>query len=216
MTPTPKSKEKPTKTKALTLIPQKEISPVVQNAQFLVVNNPKDMELATSSLSSLNTYLKRVIAYKESKTAPLNATLKIIRAETKPLEEALSAAIVTIRQKMSVYQTEQKRISDAEAAKIAARVGTGKGHFTAETATKKIDEIDAPATAVTTDAGTVRFRTDRKLKITDPDKVLAWMFNHQPTYLSYPESTVLILLKEGVQIDGAEIEEIQVPLNNIR
>ena len=68
-------------------------------------------------------------------------------------------------------QTEQTKIAKAKEDAIASRVGAGKGKLGLETAVKKIEAIDQPSEHVATEAGSVKFRATRTLKITDEAKI---------------------------------------------
>ncbi len=145
----------------------KQSSPVIEEAKALKIDSPKKMEEAVEVLSKLNKFLDAVVAYKEKKTKPLNELLKVIRGETKPVETMLEEAIEIIRDGMSDYQTEAKRIADEEADKISARVGEGKGHLKMETAVKKMEEIETPDNKVVADTGSVKFKTVEQFEVID-------------------------------------------------
>lgn len=138
---------------------------------IFVITSESEKEEATAFLSLLNKRLDSVVAYKESKTKPLNEALKIIRAETKPYETKLEDAITAVRKGMTTYQNEAVRIAREKADKIAARVGEGSGKLKAETAIAQIDNLDKPSNNVATTAGSVKFREVKKFEVTDLKKV---------------------------------------------
>lgn len=193
------------------LIPllKKETAPVVKLAENLQVMDEESKTKAATMLNNLKDVQKRVVSYKEAKTKPLNQALKVIRDETREIEGALTTAIETTRSKLNAYQTEQKRIADKKAEDIAARVGEGKGKFTAETAVRKIDELDKPSQSVATGAGEVKFRNVKKLVITDRQLMLRWLAENKPDMLEVSERAVLDLLKVNMPVLGAHIEEVQ-------
>lgn len=183
---------------------EKPKAEIVQRARALEVNSPEAMQEATEILSTLNKYLDSVVAYKEKKTKPLNEALKVIRAETKPIETELEALIADIRSSMGEYQTAQTRQIALESAKIAEKVSEGK--LRVETGLKKLEGLERPEEALHSSAGTVKFRTDKVLVITDaaliPDEY--WELN---------EAKLLKALKSGLTIPGATTEEKQTPVN---
>lgn len=144
---------------------KKEATPAIRAAESLRVTT-ETMPEATRLLSVLNRTNDALTESKELLTKPLNTALKEIRSRYKPLEADLAEAIDMVRGKMSQYQTQAKRESDAEAAKIAARVAPGRGNLSPETATKKIADITMPAKEVHSDEGVVKFKTVSKVEIT--------------------------------------------------
>lgn len=192
-------------TKDITVF-EKEIDPIASEAEVLTIVTQEDMAGAVTLLSNLNRSLDKITEEKEKVTKPLNEALKAERGRWKPFETKLESAISTIRSKMSVYQTESARLAKIEEEKIAARIAPGKGNLSMETATKKIDEIERADKSVATDAGLVKFRTDKKLKITDALAI-------PREYLVVDEKAVFEALRKGATIPGAEIEEVQTPVN---
>jgi nucleoid DNA-binding protein len=82
--------------------------------------------VATEILSRANVKLDEVIAYKETKTKPLNEALKVIRAETREVEGVLSEVVVTIKGKLSAYETAKRFKIRVEEERLARAVDTGK------------------------------------------------------------------------------------------
>ena len=189
--------------KSLTITP-KIIAPVVARASEIEIIDAPSMKVAVEFLSEANNYLDKVVEWKEKKTKPLNEALKVIRAETKPVEKALEEAIENVRGKMSAYQTAQVRIQKEQADKIAQKVSDGK--IKIETGVHKLGEIAVPEKEVATDAGLVQFRETKVLKIVDiklvPDK-----------YFVIDEAEVMSDLKQGIEVPGCEINIIQTPIN---
>lgn len=150
---------------------EQEVSPLAEQATALSISNPKEMEGAVTFLSQLNKMLDRIKAEKDKVMRPLLDATAAEHARWKPAETKLEAAIAIARKTITAYQTEQKRIADEEAEKIAARVAPGKGNLSAETAIKKMDAIKKPEESVTTDAGLAKFRTDKKCEVEDITKI---------------------------------------------
>ena len=170
------------------------------------ITSPEEMEIHVGNLSSLNRELKRITAHKEEKTKPINAALKAIRADYKPFEEQLENAIAIERKNISSYQTEQKKIADAEKAKIDARIGEGRGHFTMETAARKSGEVATPEAVVQTNLGNVSFRTVRKFELVDITLV-----PHE--YLEVSETKVRAALKNNTELPGFRYFDEEQPIN---
>jgi len=164
------------------------------------------MKEAVELLSRLNQFNDKIVAEKEKVTKPLNEALKAERARWKPVETVNEEAIEIVRGKMSAFQTAETKRQREEEARIAARVGEGKGKLKFETAIKKIDEVEKPDVQVNTESGMVKFREDKVLKIMDetfiPDEY--WVLD---------EKKILSALKGGVNVPGAVLEIKMVPLN---
>ena len=184
----------------------KKINPVIEEVNSIEITS-ETMPKAVELLSQLNKFLDKLTEEKEKITKPMNEALKEVRSRYKPTELLLEGAISHLRSDMSQYQTEQLRIKKEEEEKIAARIGDGKGKLKIETAVDKINNLNTPASKVSTDAGEVKFRTDKKLKITDENLI-------PREYLEINESKLLSALKLGNIIPGAEIELIQTPINS--
>lgn len=188
------------------IVVEKQALLTVENAELKIIANANDMEQATSILSRLNQFSKDLKAEKEKVTKPLNEALKAERERFRPTEEKLEAAILSIRKKMSAYQTAQKKREDEEAAKIAARIGAGKGKLKVETAVEKIDAIDRVASKVSTEAGSVSFRTDKKFEVMDVTLL--------PADCILPnEVAIRAAMKNGIELPGVRYYEEQVPIN---
>lgn len=185
----------------------KQVAPIVLQATELEIIDAASMTQATEMLSVLNKKNDQITDEKEKITKPLNQALKVERSRWKPLETTLEEAIGIVRRKMSAYQTEAKRIADIEAAKIAARVGEGRGKLTPETAVRKLGEIDAPAATVASDAGSVAFRTVKHFEVMD--------FSALPdNYKLADESAIRTAMKQGVEVPGVRYYETQEPVNS--
>lgn len=186
---------------------EKEVRPVLTQVEKLVIKSPADMKKATETLSIINKYKDEVVEKRETVTAPLNLALKNARALFKPIESKLDLAVTSLRNAMSVYQTAEVLKQREEEAKIASRVGEGKGKLKFETAVRKMEEVERADTVVETEAGKVTFIETKVLKIVDtsliPDK-----------YWVVDERAVHDDLKKNVSVPGALLEVKMVPRNN--
>lgn len=185
---------------------EKELNPIIRTAKSITIGTPKDMEIATEVLSTLNKFVDKVTTEKEKVTKPLLLALKNERARWSPVEKAYEAAIEAIRSKMSEYQTNLVTNQRKEEQKIADRVGTGKGKIKLETAIKKMEEVEKAIPQVISTTGIVSFREIKTLNITNEQAI-------PREYLVVDEKKVLETLKAGVDVPGAEIKLISVPSN---
>lgn len=185
---------------------QKEVTPIIKQAETLTVTNAEEVKEATEVLSRLNKSIDSMEAEKDKVLGPLKEAAKAEKARWKPLEDMFGGAVDRIRGLLSSYQTEQMRIKRAEEAKVLARMGEGKGKFKAETVIRKLGEVTAPEAKVEVESGGLSFRESKQLKITDESKV-------PDEYWVIDEKKLLDALKEGKVVEGAEIEIIQVPVN---
>lgn len=191
----------------ISLVLAEEISPIVKKARALEVKDDKSMALAVDMLSTINRVLDRAKEDKEKITKPLNDTLKEVRLRYKPIEEPGTEAVSELRGKISAYQTQKKRDAEAEEAKLAARVGAGKGKLKMETAVAKMADIERPADSVSTDSGMVKFRTVTKFKVTE-------MRDVPLEFLEINETLVKEAMKNGVKIPGIEYFTEEIPVNS--
>ena len=120
-------------------------------------------------------------------------------------------SIDLIRQKMSEYQTKALKQAELEKDKIIERMGEGRGKLSVNKAIEKLNDItnSSPVNSVATDNGSVSFRTDTILKITDIKKIPI-------DYYELNEAKLLRSLKAGTKVDGAELETVQTVVTKIK
>ncbi len=177
-----------------------------EQAIALKIETPEDMKKATEMLSQLNKASDSVTKEKELITKPLNEALKEVRGRYKPIENALDEAIASIRRKMSGYQTEQVRLQEAEAQKIASRVGSGKGKIKIETAVKQIESIETVDKKTVTGNGSVSFKAEKMFEVMDASKLPnAYILPNLPA--------IRQAMKEGFELPGVRYYVEQVPIN---
>lgn len=186
---------------------EKQIDIYLKEAHSLKIETPEGMRSATVFLSNLNKANDKVTAEKEKVTKPLNEALRAERNRWKPVETKLAEAIALVRGVMTKYQTESVKKQKEEEAKIAARVGEGKGHLTAETAVRKMEEIEAPEEVVATEAGSVQFRSVMKFEVMDITML-------PKEFLLPNEVKIRENMKQGNTIPGVRYYEEQVPYNS--
>ena len=186
------------------IVIREELHPLVTKATTLSITNYRELHEATELLSQMNHIIDKVTYEKEKVTKPLNEALKAERARWKPLEEMYEGAIATIRQGISAYQTAETKKKADEAKRLAQSIA--EGTVSLSEASKKLSEVSWPTGLVTTDSGNLTFRATQTLKITDITKI-------PRKYLMVDEKLLLLDLKVGKIVKGAEIEIIQVPIN---
>lgn len=177
---------------------------IIEKGLALAVTDKDSMAQASELRSTVKKYIKDLTEEKEKVTKPLNEALKAERLRFKPLEEKAEAIIEHLDKQMSAYQTAEAKRAAEEEAKIAARIGDGKGKLKMETAVAKLAAIDTPDKVV----GGTRFVTDHEVVVTDlraiPDQ-----------YLKIEVRTMVLkaVLKAGVVVPGASLKEVQRPVN---
>lgn len=175
----------------------------VPDTSKLIIDSQKTLEEATSTLSQLNTYLDQVTAHKEAKTKPLNAALKAIRDDYRPLETQLSEAIQVVRSSITAYATEQAKIALQQEQAI---LNDKRTKLT--TKVQQLAEIEQPTAKVSTAQGSITFMTVKRWRLTDINKVPI-------AFLIPNEDAIKQAMKEGSPIAGIEYYEEQT-LRNYR
>ena len=185
---------------------EQEVSPIIQKASELSIESQEDVAEAVEVLSRLNKSLDAIEAEKDKVLGPLKEAAKAEKARWKPLEDMFGDAVSRIRGLLSAFQTAQVKAAKEEEEKILARTKEGKGNFTAETAIKKLGEIETPVEKVAVASGGLSFRESKVLKIVDVDLI--------PRSLMVPDEKVIMAnLKEGIEVPGCLIEVVQIPVN---
>lgn len=191
--------------KPKTLAIANKLSPMDKEITSLKISDQSSLNKAVEYLSQVNQFLDKLTEEKEKLTKPINEALKEIRARYKPAETIANELISHLRAEMSKYQTELMRIKRIEEDKIAAKLASGK--MTLNTAVKKMEAVVAPEKSTETDSGKVTFRTDKILRVVNLELI-------PREYFDLNESKLLKVLKSGIVISGAILEEVQTPINN--
>jgi hypothetical protein len=181
---------------------QKKIVPIVEEAKGLKISGAEDMARADEVLSKLNKVVDSIEAEKAKVIDPLNQALKAEKARWKPIETLYGEGLKVVRDEMSRYQTAEVMRQRAEEAKIAARIGEGKGKLKIETAGRQMAEIEV----VDKKVGSTSFIEVKVLKIVDIKMI-------PREYLIVDEKAVLDDLKSGKVVPGAVIELKMSPRN---
>lgn len=178
-----------------------KIAPIVSKAQGLEIKDSKTLEIASDFRSALKKEEKRLKEDKDKIMKPLNQSIKEIRAKYKPAEDIIEKAITLLNSKMSEYQMALIIKQRKEEEKIANRIGEGKGKLSMETASRKIGELATIETPTSTG-----FRSSYVLEITKEKDI-------PREYLIVNEASVLQDLKKGIEIPGARLKEVLIPVN---
>lgn len=186
---------------------KRQVTTVANQAGSLLVDSQKSLEQATDILSKVKESAKLIKTRKEEITKPLNEALKSARDLFRPLEDDLSTAERTIKDKMLDYSNEIDRKAAAEAAKLEARVE--KGTMRVDTMARKLDEIETVGSNVKGNKGSINYRINRTVKVIDPTKVpLKYLMNEK--VLDAIRAAVRTDVLNGTRVEGVEIVEEKV------
>lgn len=142
-----------------------------EKAASMSINSPAHMEEAVALLSQLNKANDRIEKEKAKVLRPLLDATAAERTRWKPAETSLTKGIACLRRLITDYQTGERKREAEEADRIAARIAPGKGNLTLEKGVEKIGAIEKVVAKVSTDAGTVSFRTVQKWRVIDQSKI---------------------------------------------
>lgn len=191
---------------------EKKIAPIAAMAQKIVIKTPEEMSSAAETLTQLNKYGDELEGLKKTVTDPLNKALKAARELFKPRETVVEAAVASIRKAMGAYQLKAEEKAAKEEDKIAKKVEAGT--MSPEKAVQKMDQITGPVGKIDTAGGAVKFRAVKKLKILNEQNMLIWLAANKPELLTFGEKGVTDLLKAGIMITGATLEETREVVNS--
>lgn len=191
--------------KSTSLTIEKQVPMLVENAKNIEINSTSIKE-ATELLSRLSKAEDQIIEEREKVTKPLNEALKAERARWTPYEAPIRLAIASLRQAITSYQTEAKRIASEQAEAISARIAPGKGNLSLDTALTKINAIDTPDTAIETAHGSIKFRTTQQFEVMDITLV-------PKEYLLPNEPAIRAAMKSAIEIPGVRYFTEETPVN---
>jgi len=146
-----------------------QVTKLNNTANEITITSPEENGSAMELKSKLKDIGNQIKERKEAITKPLNDALKSTRALFAPLETAYETAEALVGRKLLDYKRKIDEEARAKEAKIAASFE--KGNIKAETAERKIEEIQRVEKTVQTDHGKVQFRIIQKMRITDPNLV---------------------------------------------
>lgn len=142
-----------------------QVSKLDNQAEELSITTPQENGLAIELKAKLKDTGKQIKERKEAITKPLNEALKSTRELFAPLEDKFEKADALVGRKLLDYKRKVDDEARVEEAKIAARFE--KGNIKAETAERKIEEIQRVEKTVQTNHGKVQFRKIVKVRVTD-------------------------------------------------
>lgn len=175
------------------------LSKVKKFALEFEIKNDEDLERSADVLSEIAAAEKVVISRKEEITKPLMASLSSVRVLFKPYEDDFASAKKTIKNKVLQYTLIKEEEAEKERQRLAARVE--KGTMKAETAVKKMGEIEeAPKTVQGSGGGKITTRIIKKMRILSEADL-------PREFLIPDEKKILEALKNGIVVPGAELYE---------
>ena len=183
------------------LVPIKaKVSKIENTATALTIKTSTDLELATDLLGRIKLIGNEIRMKKESITKPLNEALKNARAFFAPVENQWRTAEMTIKNKMVLYNNEQREKARVKTEAIEKKVEAGKMSFD-----KAADKIEAvtPQKAVEGETGAAQFRTVREVIITDETKL-------PREYLVPDMVKIRKVALAGITIPGVTVAEKQI------
>lgn len=186
-------------------ITTKMINPIVAKIEALKIKDSATLTEAVKYLSEVNIYLDKVIAYKETKTKPLNQALSIIRKETKPIENILKALIESMRTKMSDYQTKNLAKQAENEQKIADKLADDKIEI--GKAIEAMGKVAPVERKIESKAGSVVFIAKDDFEIMDQTMI-------SNEYLIPNETKIRQAMKDGIRIAGIRYFIRQIPRND--
>jgi len=187
--------------------PANELATIEEKATTLSITNPQDLAQATELLSQVNRYKDAILAEKDKVMRPILDAANAERARWKPEETKLEIIIIAIRKEITTYQTAAKATANDQKQAVVARIGSGRGHITLDTATTRLEAIDEPQAIVSTQSGSLRFRTMDRFEITDIAKLPA-------EYLLPNEPAIRQAQKAKTAIEGVRYFTEEVPINS--
>jgi hypothetical protein len=176
----------------------KQISPIVTKAEILEIVSSETLEIASDFRSKLKAEEKRLKEDKEKITKPLNEGLKEVRLKYKPAEDIIEQALLVLNSKMSEYQMSEIQRIKKEEEKIANKIGKGLSIEKASEKIANLAPIDIPKNT--------GFHMRQSYEITSPKDL-------PREYLVPNEVLIFADLKKGIEIKGAKLTEILVPVN---
>lgn len=185
---------------------QSEANPVITRARAITIIDDTTMAETVELLSRANKTLDAIKIESDKVILPAK---QVIDAETnrwKATVTGLKEIVLTLRTKQGAYQTEMNKKAEIEKQKIAERIGEGSGKLKVETAVRKINEVVVPQKKVVASSGSLSFRKDPIIKVTDADKI-------PREFLVINESYLLASLKAGKRVEGAELDYKMTPIN---
>lgn len=184
---------------------KKTVTKLTEIASTLHIKTDKDMVTASEVLSSLNKVVDAIEVEKQKVLKPLNEARTAEIARWKPMLSICDPVIALLRRDISDFQTMKMQKLAEKEQKITESMISGDISF--DKGSDKIGNLKKPVSQIVSDSGSLTFRTDKRVFVSDIKLIPA-------EYFILDEKKVLESLKKGVAVPGAKIVEVQVPINS--
>lgn len=188
----------------------KEVKSMVVGARSMVqviaehpVNSMETNEEAGKMLIEAQKIMKNIEVRRKFFVDPYKAVAKAIDNFFNGAYDPLDNAVRGLRARMGTYAMEVERKQKEAEAKILAKEAAGR--IKPETAVRQMANVETAPRITRSEVGSVSYRTDRKLRIIDPNLI-------PREYLVVNERLVETTLKAGKAVPGAELYEVKVPV----
>ena len=183
---------------------EKKVHPVISEVDALKIKDPETMKKGVEFLSLMNKHLDGVDEEEKKITDPAKLIIKNEQARWKPIRELLKPRIESLRKMIGAYQTKEDEKADKKREKIGEKVVEGK--MSLEKGIEKAGAIAGPEKTVSTEAGLVQFREDKKFEVMDI--TLLPMEYHLPD-----EVAIRKAMKDGKELPGVRYWKEKTPIN---
>jgi hypothetical protein len=137
-----------------------------------IIVNDEALTVAADVIKNIKILAAAITKQKEEYTLPAKAIMDKAKLDYDPLIKECKNAEIVLKQRVTKYLDDENARKEIEKAKIAARVGEGKGHLKAETAVDKIENVGVAQTNVKTESGAeLRVTKRRVAEITEPNLI---------------------------------------------
>ena len=181
---------------------QKMVEQEAQKANF-TVNSQPTFDKAKEVLSEIKATKKTVKEKKEGVTKPLNEALKNVRDLFRPIEDLVSQTELHLKSEIQKYNNklleEQKKREEEAEQKLKEAEATGE-KVDMNKITKKVENNQKKVEQIKT-------RKVKKLRINDETKI-------PRSYLVPDEKMIKEALQAGFEVDGCELYEEEIIVNN--
>jgi len=188
--------------KEITII--KEINPIVRKVESMEIVDKQTMSDGVVLLSQLNKFNDRITTEKEKITKPLNEALREVRGRYKSVELTLEEAILTLKGKISSYQTEAVKKEQEEMQAIASKVVDGS--LSVDKALTKMEDVVGVEEKVKTDEGSISFRDKKCVEVIEITMLPI-------EYHLANEVLIRAKMAEGIELPGCRYWTEQVVVN---
>lgn len=172
----------------------------------IIINSQPTFDKAKDKLGEIKEIKKIVNDKKESITKPLNEALKNVRGLFKPIEDKIDIIENYLKTEVLKYNqkllAEQRKREDEARKKIEEEQAKGKSLDEIN-----VDKIAKPLTNITQKVEAIKTRKIKKLKIVNEQII-------PRDFLIPNEVKIKEALLNGIKVDGCEIIEEEIAINN--